>query len=210
MATIEAGLVTNGLWLETARLRLWALPRPALARLHFSLARFAIDSEVRVARSLLTDDTRRSVARKLSRMQAEPEALHAWHTYWLIVLARQGDQQGAGLVGFKGPPDERGEAEIAYVVDPLFRGRGIATRAAGRLIAWAFEHPDCQAVIAPDVQRANAASQRVLEKLGMTVHAATAATQSWRLDRRDWDAALEARADHRAGTGQATGQAWRS
>jgi RimJ/RimL family protein N-acetyltransferase len=194
---------------------LWALPRPALARLHFSLARFAIDTDVQVARTLLTDDTRRSVARKLSRMQAEPAALHAWHTYWLIVLGRQGNHHGAGLVGFKGPPDERGEAEIAYIVDPLFRGQGIATRAAGRLIAWAFEHPDCQGVIAPAVQRANAASQRVLAKLGMTVCAATAATQSWRLDRREWqaarpDAVLGARIAHRAGAGQATGQAWRS
>lgn len=206
---------TVGHWLEAARVRLWALPRPALARLHFGLGQFASDTGVRVAAALFTDETRRSIARKLSRLQDEPEALQAWHTYWLIVVGRQGAQHGAGLVGFKGPPDAGGEAEIAYLVEPRYRGQGIATEAAGRLMAWAFEHPGCRAVIAPEVQCANVASGRVLLKLGMKVYAATGRTQSWRLERSEWQAALtkvvpKARRPQRAGAGQVTGQARRS
>jgi [ribosomal protein S5]-alanine N-acetyltransferase len=86
-------------------------------------------------------------------------------------------------VGYKGPPDTAGSVEIAYSIAPSRQGQGFATEATSALIAWAFEHPACRVVIAPDTARANVASSRVLEKLGMQVYAATERAQSWRMER---------------------------
>jgi RimJ/RimL family protein N-acetyltransferase len=165
------------------RLRLLALTRAALARLHTSPRAFALDTGLAVSPALLTDTERRAMARKLSRLQDAPEADHLWHTYWLAVVARAHQPAAIGLLGFKGPPDARGDAEIAYSIDPAYRGRGYATEAARALIDWAFADPACRAVIAPETSRANAASNRVLEKLGMRVYAATEQSRSWRLER---------------------------
>ena len=169
--------------IDTPRLRLLALPRAALARLHTSLAGFARESGLSIAPGLLDDETRRALARKLSRLQDEPEAFHVWHTYWVVVTADQANAAAVGLVGFKGPPGADGAVEIAYSVAPPYRGCGYATEAAGALIRWALEQPGCRAVVAPDTPRTNAASNRVLEKLGLRVYAATAGTQSWRVER---------------------------
>jgi RimJ/RimL family protein N-acetyltransferase len=168
--------------LLTARLRLVPLTRPALASLHTSPRAFALDTGLTVSPALLTDTERRAIARKLSRLQDAPETDYPWHTYWLAVLAST-PHAAVGLLGFKGPPDARGEAEIAYSIDPAYRSRGYATETARALIEWAFADPACRAVIAPDTARANAASNRVLEKLGMRVYAATERSRSWRLER---------------------------
>ena len=72
-----------------------------------------------------------------------------------------------GWGGFKGPPDAAGAVEIGYAVAPAREGHGVATAAAGALVAEAWATPDVRAVQAhtlPDP--AGAASVRVLEKLG--------------------------------------------
>jgi RimJ/RimL family protein N-acetyltransferase len=62
---------------------------------------------------------------------------------------------------------ERATGEIAYVVAPPARGRGIASEAVALLSGWAFEHLGLrrlQLSIRPD----NTASRRVAEKAGYT------------------------------------------
>ena len=80
--------------------------------------------------------------------------------------AREGHgPQLVGTVGFKGKPRD-GSCEIGYSVLLGFEGFGYATEAARRLIEWAFEHPEIEAVAAetlPDL----AGSIRVMEKCGM-------------------------------------------
>ena len=169
--------------IATRRLRLAALPRAALALLYAQPHAFARAADLEVAPGLLDDETGRAMARKLSRLQDEPEALHVWHTYWLAVTGDPAGGLALGLAGFKGPPDAAGEAEIAYSVAPAQRGQGYATEAAGALIRWAFGQTGCRAVVAPGTPRANAASIRVLEKLGFRVYASTPRAQSWRVDR---------------------------
>ena len=54
-----------------------------------------------------------------------------------------------------------------YALQPAHWGRGLATEAAAATLDWAFEHLDLEEVIGlarPD----NAASRRVLEKLGLS------------------------------------------
>lgn len=81
-----------------------------------------------------------------------------------IVVERAGGS-AIGSCGFKGPPDADGIVEVAYGIDPAFRGRGYATEAARALTAFALSTGGVRLVRAhtrPD----NDASARVLERCG--------------------------------------------
>ena len=99
----------------------------------------------------------------------------------MLVITDQ--QWGAGLVGFKGYPDSRGEVEIGYGIAPAFRGRGYTTEAVRVMIEWAFDAPECIAVIAAEVDKANSASIRILEKVGMSIYRETNDNLYWRITR---------------------------
>ena len=74
-----------------------------------------------------------------------------------------------GWGGFKGPPDCNGAVEIGYAIAPAWEGRGVATAAAGALVAEAWATPEVRAVQAHTLPGpAGASSVRVLEKLGFT------------------------------------------
>jgi [ribosomal protein S5]-alanine N-acetyltransferase len=78
------------------------------------------------------------------------------------------ERESGGVVGgcfFKGPPDGDGVVELAYGIDPPYRGRGYATQAAEGLTAFALETRRASLVRAhtkPD----GTASMRVLTKCG--------------------------------------------
>jgi RimJ/RimL family protein N-acetyltransferase len=82
---------------------------------------------------------------------------------WLVFPARESYR----LVGFAGFLCLEEETPgLIYGVQPDFCGRGYATEAAGAVLRYAFEELDLTKVKA-DVDEPNAASVRVLEKLGM-------------------------------------------
>jgi RimJ/RimL family protein N-acetyltransferase len=134
-----------------------------------------------VSRAILTDRLRRAIGMKIDKMAAVKEEDHPWLTYWIIVLDEDGF--GAGMAGFKGIPNEAGEVEIGYGIDPAYQGRGYMTEAVGALIGWAFQEERCRSVIAPDTERANVASNKVLSKVGMHVYEESEDARSWRIDR---------------------------
>jgi RimJ/RimL family protein N-acetyltransferase len=123
---------------------------------------------------------RRAIGLKLEAMaQAEDDSL-PWHTYWLIVdIARQ---VGVGLVGFKGVPDDTGQAEIGYGIEPAHRRQGYATEAVRALVAWAFSSPHCRAVTAR-TQITNEASAAVLRKAGFQPYSSEGGQVLWRLEK---------------------------
>jgi RimJ/RimL family protein N-acetyltransferase len=61
-------------------------------------------------------------------------------------------------------------AEIGFVFDPCHQGKGFATEASRALIDWAFASAGMHRVIG-QLDARNAASARVLEKLGMRLEA---------------------------------------
>jgi len=85
-----------------------------------------------------------------------------------------------GETGFHGPPDGSGTVEVGYGVLPGWREMGIATEATRVLISHAFERDGPRGLRLPGVRRGgvrrvvarcmpdNPASQRVLERLGMS------------------------------------------
>lgn len=61
---------------------------------------------------------------------------------------------------------EGAEAEIGYILDPAYAGRGLATEIARELVAVAFDNLDVRRVTA-GCYADNRASRRVLEKVGL-------------------------------------------
>jgi ribosomal-protein-alanine N-acetyltransferase len=167
--------------LHTDRLKITCLSWEQLEAYQLEPEQLERELGLSLSRPVLTSITRRAIAIKLRRMQLVPSAWHPWYTYWLIELNLK--RFGAGLAGFKGRPDEIGRVEIGYAIDPGFRNQGFMTKAVRSLIDWAFKEPTCKAVIAPNTLKSNLASNRVLEKAGMTIYAQDETSLSWQIEK---------------------------
>ncbi|MBE7172441.1 MAG: GNAT family N-acetyltransferase [Williamsia sp.] len=99
----------------------------------------------------------------LPSMKNTPVAHHLFYTCWAAA-----DKERHMLVaelGFKGPPNARGEIEIGYGTQAHQRGKGYMTEAVGAMVAWAAAQPAVKAVLA-ETHNSNLASMRVVEKNG--------------------------------------------
>lgn len=102
--------------------------------------------------------------RSLSRQLLEDPAERGWSAWYL--LARGGtDAVLVGLCQFRGRPDARGSVEIAYSILRGYRNLGYATEAVGRLVRWAFGHPNVNEVTA-ETMPYRRQSIRIMEKNG--------------------------------------------
>lgn len=96
------------------------------------------------------------------RLREDP-ALEPWLGMLMVLRA---DKVVVGMLGFKGPPDERGAIEIGWGIESEYEGKGLTTEAARAMIDWAARQPGVQRVLAqipPDNER----SRRVAARLGM-------------------------------------------
>jgi len=130
---------------------------------------------ITMMRPLITDPVRRAVGMKITKMQQADVSRHPWLTYWLIVINEE--NVGAGMLGFKGFPDENGSTEIGYGIDPAYQGKGYMREAVQALIDWAFTHPFCKVITATEVE--NPASKRLLERLGARLVSSSDHSTSW-------------------------------
>jgi RimJ/RimL family protein N-acetyltransferase len=89
-----------------------------------------------------------------------------WY-YWAFIWPgpEGGMDRLVGGGGFKGPPDNSGQVEIAYSMLVSFREQGLATEAVNLLVDWAFSTGQVREVVAETLPHL-IASQRVLEKAG--------------------------------------------
>ncbi|HEV2763483.1 MAG TPA: GNAT family N-acetyltransferase [Pyrinomonadaceae bacterium] len=89
-----------------------------------------------------------------------------WDEYgfgrWALI-----DKSNSVLVGYCGLRLLEGEPELAYVLAKSSWGKGLATEAARACLRYAFEHLGLERVVAV-TRPPNAASRRVLNRLGMT------------------------------------------
>lgn len=135
-----------------------------------------------LSRSIISDNVQRAIKMKLEKMTRIDKAQMVWITYWLLVI--RNIPFGAGLAGFKGFPNQKGEVEIGYGIDPVCQKQGYMTEAVQRMIHWAFEEQTCLSVVARDVKRWNLASRRILAKVGMTVYEESEETLSYMIERK--------------------------
>jgi ribosomal-protein-alanine N-acetyltransferase len=161
-------------WLHTERLRLRPCRPDDLDALH------SVWTEAVVQRFLFDD---RELSRKDARSFVDGSAASfANHGYglWLffersddlVVLERSGnpiafERAGAPIAGFSGLlPSSPGPPRLVFGTRPRLWRRGYATEAAGAVLHHAFAVLGITRVVA-DVDEPNAASIRVLQKLGM-------------------------------------------
>ncbi|MFE8703047.1 GNAT family N-acetyltransferase [Cytobacillus sp. FJAT-54145] len=83
---------------------------------------------------------------------------------WFVIL--KDTNEVIGDIGFKGKPLD-GQVEIGYGIIPTAQNKGYATEAVQGLIDWAFSSGKVEKIIA-ECLIDNAASIKVLEKVGMT------------------------------------------
>lgn len=84
---------------------------------------------------------------------------------WGFLVSHKKDQLVIGTAGFKGPPDEAGQVEVAYAIVPDYENCGHATSCLGLLVQFAFASDEVATVCAHTLPNANA-STRVLDKNG--------------------------------------------
>lgn len=83
---------------------------------------------------------------------------------WAVVI--KGENKMIGTCGFTRFDLANNSAEIGYVLNPEYCGKGIATEAAREVVRFGFEELKLHRIEARYMS-GNAASQRVMEKLGM-------------------------------------------
>jgi [ribosomal protein S5]-alanine N-acetyltransferase len=96
------------------------------------------------------------------------------------LIVHAADETLVGETGFHGPPDASGTVEVGYSIVPAYRGRGLATEATRALIRAALASPGIRRITAECLED-NAASLRVLEKLGMRQVGSAGATLRFEL-----------------------------
>ena len=167
--------------IHTARLPLLPLSLRQLELYQDDPVNFARSVGKPASQEMKTEILMRAISMKIEKMKQASVTQHAWLTYWLIMINAAGF--GAGMAGFKGVPNDMGEVEIGYGIDAAFGGQGYMSEAVTAMIQWAFQSPSCLSVIAPDTARANIASCRVLERVGMHVYDESEETLNWRIDK---------------------------
>lgn len=87
---------------------------------------------------------------------------------WVGTVIDRASLEAVGQMGCRALPDERGRVEIRYATVPGRRDRGLATEAGGAFVDWLLRRPEVSSVVA-ECHVTNAASVRVLEKVGFTL-----------------------------------------
>lgn len=171
--------------LSSKRLALYCLTLEQLETGLVSIRTLAGSIGVPIVSRLFEGVVERAVRMKVEKMTATARDTHPWFTYWLIVLKEE--KIGAGLVGFKGLPNDKGEVEIGYGLDEHFQRRGYMTEAVCTLNGWAFSHPEVKTITATHVSATNFASQKVLVKCGFIEVSSDTEFINYTLPRRSWN-----------------------
>jgi RimJ/RimL family protein N-acetyltransferase len=123
---------------------------------------YALQSDPEVVRYLYEEprtrpETRESLQRKMqSAVEQEGDWLSAAVTL---------DGAFVGDAAFHWVSEKHKTAEVGYMIDPRYQGRGFATEATRPFVDWAFAQGFHR--VLGRIEARNVASGRVLEKLGM-------------------------------------------
>lgn len=164
--------------LRTQRLYLIALNRDQIDLALHNVDALARELNITITPGTFSEESRQAMTIKLTRMDYVDSSLHEWFTYFLLINAA--DRVAVGVCGFKGMPNAIGSVELGYAAHPNHRNRGYMTEAVSALIEWAFTHENC-VVVTAETLRENIASQRVLQKAGMTFDRAVDQMLYWKI-----------------------------
>ena len=86
----------------------------------------------------MPDDLRNFVNFRLAQLANDP-SIREWLGRLMVLADEVGKRRVIGSVGFHGPPDAEGRAEVGYRVEPEYRRQGYAREAIQALFGWAYE-----------------------------------------------------------------------
>lgn len=138
----------KALTLKSKRLKIYPLP----------------DDEIQKMIDDCNDDGLRAAYSEMLDSCRNDPGMRQWYAPWAMEL--KDEKKRIGTLGFRGPAVNN-SVEIGYGIDSDYEGLGYTTEAAQALTDWAFSNEDVLFVEA-EADENNAASIRVLEKLGFT------------------------------------------
>jgi RimJ/RimL family protein N-acetyltransferase len=97
---------------------------------------------------------------------------------WIIIFKKT--NMIIGSAGYIGRPDDSGDVEIGFGVIPSAYGRGFCSEAVRALVDWGLQDNDVKSIVA-HCSPHNAASQKVVEKLGFKFIKEDDNLQEWRM-----------------------------
>lgn len=146
--------------LETERLVLRPFAEDDVTWFH------AIRSQPEVVRYLYGEPLTFEEARQKVAQLAASRSFSAEDDWFSAVIVLRDSGDAVGDVAFHWVSEQHRTGEVGFTLDPAHQGRGYATEAARAMLAWGFGAFGLHRIIGRTEAR-NAASARVLEKLGM-------------------------------------------
>jgi RimJ/RimL family protein N-acetyltransferase len=112
----------------------------------------------------MPDDLEHFLEFRIADLTTDP-AWQPWLGRAIVLDDPRAGRRVIGSIGFHSPPDETGQVEVGYRVEPEFRRQGVATEVVRALFEWAYREHGIRrfrASTSPD----NLASQAVLARFG--------------------------------------------
>ena len=150
--------------IETTRLRIVPLTVEQFALLLCGVDKMELELGLSPSNECLDEHTQQAMKRQYQKALNNIENYH-WLANRQIIL--KAENKAIGSANFKNSPLESKDIEIGYGINPDYENQGYMTEAVKALCEWAMNQPDVKSVIA-ETDRGNYASQRVLQKCGMT------------------------------------------
>jgi RimJ/RimL family protein N-acetyltransferase len=150
--------------LETTRLTLRPFEDGDFEAVH------AMRSDPEVVRYLYGEPLSEDETRDLLAKRAGNSAWAAEGDWLSVAVVERASGTTVGDLALNWVSERDRTAEIGFIFDPRHQGKGFATEAARALVDWVFATGGFHRVIGRTEAR-NAASARVLEKLGMRLEA---------------------------------------
>jgi RimJ/RimL family protein N-acetyltransferase len=129
-------------------------------------ALFAMHSRFEVARHLYWEARTEAEVREVLERKVASTAIEAEGDVIALAAVVKGTSEPIGDLILQWLSKEHGQGEVGYIVHPDHQGHGFATEASRVMLRLAFHDLKLHRVVGR-VEARNAASARVLEKLGM-------------------------------------------
>jgi [ribosomal protein S5]-alanine N-acetyltransferase len=166
--------------LETQRLLITPLTKHELQQYHLADNSPEANLKIKGIPQSEFDRIRNNITTTiLPAIDLHPENI-LFHTCWMVIEKTEGLM--IGDIRFKGEPTKNGEIEIGYGTYTDFQGKGFMTEAVNKMIDWAFQQENVNAIIA-ETNTGNIASHRILEKTSFVKTNEATDTIWWRLNK---------------------------
>jgi RimJ/RimL family protein N-acetyltransferase len=164
--------------IETKRLQIRPLSLSELKKHVEKPAELANDLGLKPSLALIDNETKEAIINDLLPFIAQADKNALFYTMWIIVEKAQ--KAIIGGICFHGEPDNNGEVEIGYGIDPAFQNLGYMTETIEALVHWLKDNKLAK-LIKAETEANNQASAKVLVRNGFTISSESEGLHVFRL-----------------------------